>query len=112
MTIILSQQGVITENGMKVDYYELPEFYSNTIILEVMNELPEHLECPDYWDEIRSRRIFIIDSDSTNYEHWSGNRVHWNDRDWILTSILAVENGKRFVIELESLKFRRLKMLI
>lgn len=117
MPIILSQLGVILANGMKVDYYQIPEFgtmYSATV--EVSRRSPEHLECPDYWDEIRSRRIFIIDSDSTNYQHWSGRRVHWNNVDWILTAICVAvpspHDKRGFVIDLETVKYRRMKMLV
>ena len=108
---------MITENGMKIDYYEVPVRYKtglvNVVVLEVMNEPPEHLECPEIWEnEAKLHRIFIIDSNEVDYEYWSGCRVHWNNKDWILTSIVAVENGKRFLIELESLKFRKMKMLV
>lgn len=117
MTIILTQVGMITENGINVDYYEVPEFGScvNTVTLEVLNEPPRNLECPEFWEnEARLHRIFLIDSDTTDYAKWSGYRVHWNDKDWILTSIVSVanklENKNRFYIELETVEYRKLKM--
>lgn len=116
MTIILTQLGIVINDSSMYTYYDIPNpkemiYHIN---LEVINEPPKNLECPELWDnEAKLSRILLIDSDEVDYRYWSGCLVHWNDKDWVLTSIISVGvamDTQLFHIELETVKYRRMKM--
>lgn len=52
--------------------------------IEIINEPPKDLECPNSKVNLRYD-VVLIDSDSNNPRHWRGCTIHWDNAEWIIT---------------------------
>lgn len=71
--------------------------------VEVLNRAPKDLEDPNCPQTALRYDVFLVDTDNPDPNSWNGCRVFWDEKEWLITASLSVENGNRALIEIEQL---------
>ena len=86
---------------MRVVRYEVTHQNKNKpgegVLLEVSNEPPKNLECPNFEGY---EDVFIIETEDNDPNEWKGCRVSWMGKYWTIELSLSIANGEKALLTL------------
>jgi hypothetical protein len=68
------------------------------VCIEITNEPPKGLECPDF-DQLRlDEEAFLIETDDSDPNEWGGCPVYWRGKYWKIELSLSIQNGEKALL--------------
>jgi hypothetical protein len=68
--------------------------------LQVRNQPPPGLEHPNFEQAKLDEDVFLIETDDPQPNSWTGCRVHWRGKQWIIELSQMISNGEQALIAL------------
>lgn len=70
------------------------------VLLEIQNEPPKGMECPDFSQHQLDEEAFIIETNSPDPNEWKDCRVAWRKKYWRIELSLSIANGEKALLTL------------